>query len=65
MKKPSSTENRLEELKCMLASYRLMTVEEVESTGWGDLAIELEGEIWRLEQEVSDERHQPLHTKAA
>jgi hypothetical protein len=65
MKKPNPKTGRLEELKCMLASYRLMTVEEVESTGWGDLAIELEGEIWLLEQEMYDEDHRPLHTKAA
>jgi hypothetical protein len=65
MKKPNPKAIRLEELRCMLASYRLMTVEEVESTGWGDLAIELEGEIWRLEQELYDDGHRTLHTRAA
>lgn len=55
MKKPNPKALRLEELKAMLASYRLMTVEEVEETGWGDLEIEIEGEVWRLEQELRDE----------
>jgi hypothetical protein len=55
MKKPDSKVLRLQELRAMLASYRLMTVDEVESTGWGDLEIELEGEVWRLEQELHDE----------
>jgi hypothetical protein len=57
MKKPNPKTVRLEELKTMLASYRLMTVEDVESSGWGDLEVELEGEIWRLEQELHDEEH--------
>jgi hypothetical protein len=65
MKRPNPKVVRIEELKSMLASYRLMTVEEVESSGWGDLEIELEGEIWLLEQELIDEDHRPLHTKAA
>ncbi len=59
MKKPSPKAARLEELKQMLSSYRLMSVEDVESTGWGDLEIELEGEIWRLEQELLDENTRP------
>jgi hypothetical protein len=65
MRKPNPKAVRVEELKTMLSSYRLMTVEEVESTGWGDLAVELEGEIWRLEQELSDDDRRPVHTKAA
>jgi hypothetical protein len=65
VKKPNAKSVRLEELKTMLGSYRLMTVEEVEATGWGDLAVELEGEIWRIEQELHDEGRRPLHTKAA
>jgi hypothetical protein len=59
MKKPNPKAVRLEELKSMMASYRLMSVEEVEATGWGDLQVELEGEIWRLEQELRDEDHRP------
>jgi uncharacterized protein (UPF0371 family) len=55
MKKPDAKLVRLQELKEMLASYRLMTVEDVEASGWGDLEIELEGEVWRLEQELNDE----------
>jgi hypothetical protein len=55
MRKPDPKTIRLQELKAMLASYRLMTVDEVESTGWGDLEIELEGEVWLLEQELHDE----------
>jgi hypothetical protein len=55
MKKPDPKLVRLQELKAMLASYRLMTVEDVEASGWGDLEIELEGEVWRLEQEMNDE----------
>ena len=55
MKKPNPKLVRLQELKAMLASYRMMTVEDVEASGWGDLEIELEGEVWRLEQELNDE----------
>jgi hypothetical protein len=55
MKKPNPKMLRLAELRAMLAAYRLMTVEEVEATGWGDLEIELEGEVWRIEQELHDE----------
>jgi hypothetical protein len=63
MKKLDPKFQRLQELKEMLASYRLMTIEEVEATGWGDLAVELEGEIWRLEQELLDEARR--HPEAA
>jgi hypothetical protein len=65
MKKPNPKAVRLAELKEMLASYRLMTVEEVELTGWGDLEVEIEGEIWLLEQELLDEDRLPLHIQAA
>ncbi len=65
MKKPNPKAVRLTELKAMLGSYRLMTIEEVESTGWGDLEVEIEGEVWRLEQELLDEQRGPLHTQAA
>jgi hypothetical protein len=55
MKRNNPKVARLEELKAMLAAYRRMTVEEVESSGWGDMEIELEGEVWLLEQELLDE----------
>jgi len=55
MKKVDPKVVRLQELKAMLASYRQMTIEDVEANGWGDLEIELEGEVWRLEQELHDE----------
>jgi len=58
MKKLDPKVQRLQELKEMLASYRLMTVEEVEASGWGDLEIELESEIWRLDQELLDQARQ-------
>jgi hypothetical protein len=63
MKRLDPKVQRLEELKEMLASYRLMTVEDAEATGWGDLELELEGEIWRLEQELLDQTTR--HPKAA
>jgi hypothetical protein len=63
-KKPNSNVVRLEELKAMLAAYRLMTIDEVEAGGWGDLEIELEGEVWRLEQEIFD-RPRVYHPAAA
>ncbi|HEY3383994.1 MAG TPA: hypothetical protein VGK32_19695 [Vicinamibacterales bacterium] len=56
MKRPNAKAVRLQELRTILSAYRHMTVEEVESEGWGDLEIELEGEVWRLEQELHDER---------
>ncbi len=42
---------RLTELKEMLAAYRQMTIEEAEAGGVGDLQIEMEQEVWLLEQE--------------
>jgi hypothetical protein len=65
MKKPDPKVVRIEELKAMLASYRLMTIDEVEASGWGDLQIELEGEVWRLEQELYDQLRLPPQTQAA
>jgi hypothetical protein len=47
---------RIDELKAMLASYRLLTVEEAEQGDWGDAQVELEGELWRLEQEIFELR---------
>lgn len=46
--------DRAEELRAMLAAYRRMTVDEVEEGGWGDLQVEIESELWRLEQELAD-----------
>jgi len=36
----------------MLAAYRHLTVEEAQNGNWGDIQIELEAELWRLEQEL-------------
>ena len=47
---------RIEELKAMLASYRLLSIEEAEQGDWGDVQVELEGELWRLEQELYELR---------
>jgi len=63
MKRADPKSARLAELKAMLAAYRLMSVEEVEATGWGDLEIELESEVWRLEQELLEEAKR--HPEAA
>jgi len=41
---------RLAELKEMLAAYRHMTIEEAEATDAGDRQIEIEQEVWLLEQ---------------
>jgi len=41
----------------MLAAYRRMSIEEVEDSGWGDLQVEIEDELWRLEQELFDRHH--------
>ncbi len=43
---------RVTELRAMLAAYRGLTVEEAESGNWGDIEIEVEAELWRLEQEL-------------
>ncbi len=56
MRKTDPVMKRAEELRAMLAEYRRMTVEEVEDGEWGDLQVEIEGELWRLEQELFD-RH--------
>jgi len=43
---------RVAELRAMLAAYRHLTVEEAQNGNWGDIQIELEAELWRLEQEL-------------
>jgi hypothetical protein len=43
---------RLVELKSMLAAYRQMTIEEAEEGDAGDRQMEIEQEVWRLEQEL-------------
>ena len=42
---------RIAELRAMLAAYRHLTIQEVEDGDWGDIQIELEAELWRLEQD--------------
>jgi hypothetical protein len=60
MRKTETSTARIEELRAMLASYRLLTIEEAEQGNWGDVQVELEGELWRLEQELSDRRRRRL-----
>jgi hypothetical protein len=48
--------NRVEDLRAMLAAYRRLTIEEAEESDWGDVQIEIEGELWRLEQEIYNRR---------
>lgn len=48
--------DRVDDLRAMLAAYRQMTIEELEDGTWGDLQIEIEGDLWRLEQELFDAR---------
>jgi len=43
---------RIAELRAMLAAYRHLTVEEAENGNRGDIEVELEAELWRLEQEL-------------
>ncbi len=43
---------RIAELRAMLTAYRHLTVEEAENGNWGDIEIELEAELWRLEQDL-------------
>lgn len=50
---------RVVELRAMLSAYRYLTVEEAEQGNWGDLQIELEAELWRLEQDLSAETSRP------
>ena len=56
MRRRQAVERRAEELRAMLADYRRMTIEEVEEGEWGDLQVEIENELWRLEQELFDPR---------
>jgi len=56
MNKTEPMAARVEELRAMLAAYRQMTIEELENGGWGDLQIQIEEELWRLEQELFDAR---------
>jgi hypothetical protein len=43
---------RLAELKAMLLAYRHMTLEEAEAGDAGDRQIEIEHEVWRIEQDL-------------
>ena len=43
---------RVAELQAILVAYRHLTVEEAETGNWGDIEIEVESELWRLEQEL-------------
>ncbi len=54
MAKNEPMARRVEELRAMLAAYRQMTIEDVEDSDWGDMQIQLEQELWRLEQELYD-----------
>jgi hypothetical protein len=54
--KTKPTTDRVDDLRAMLAAYRQMTIEELEDGGWGDLQIEIEGDLWRLEQDLFDAR---------
>jgi hypothetical protein len=45
---------RAEELRAMLTAYRQLTIEEAERGNWGDIQVELEGELWRIEQDLLD-----------
>ncbi len=47
---------RVRELREMLSGYREITIEEAEAGNRGDVQVELEGELWRLEQELFDPR---------
>jgi hypothetical protein len=50
MNKTTGSLARVDELRAMLAAYRHLTIEEAESGNWGDVQVELEGELWKLEQ---------------
>ncbi len=52
MQKPEKASARAAELRAILAAYRHLTIEEAERGNWGDLEVELEAELWRLEQEL-------------
>jgi hypothetical protein len=54
MKQADRNTTRIDELRAMLVAYRQMTIEEAEETGAGDWEIEVQGEVWRLEQELRD-----------
>ena len=56
VKKMKSEDVRADELRAMLAAYRQMSIDEVEEGGWGDVQLEIEQELWRLEQELFDAR---------
>jgi hypothetical protein len=54
MRKSRTAVARAEELRAMLAAYRHLTVEEAERGNWGDIQVELEEELWKLEQALPD-----------
>ncbi len=46
---------RVEELLAMLAAYHVV-FQEIEETGCADVSVEIEHELWELEQELYDPR---------
>jgi hypothetical protein len=54
MRKLRTTIARADELKAMLTAYRQLTIEEAERGNWGDIEVEIEGELWRIDQELLD-----------
>jgi hypothetical protein len=52
MNKPTHAAARIAELRAILAAYRQLTIEEAESGTWGDVQIEVEGELFRLEEDL-------------
>ena len=52
MRKPEKAASRATELHAILAAYRHLTIGEAERGNWGDIEVELEAEIWKLEQEM-------------
>jgi hypothetical protein len=55
MRKLRTTVSRADELRAMLTAYRQLTVEEAERGNWGDIEVEIEGELWRIDQELLDQ----------
>jgi hypothetical protein len=49
----------------MIAAYRQMTIEEAELTDASDLEIQMEAELWCLEQEEALVRTHHRPTRAA
>ncbi len=56
MNRTTSDGRRAQELRAIILTYWQTTADETQATACGDTQIEIEDELWKLEQELYDPR---------